>query len=586
MRNKMREIPAVSLAASDGREGEHPAETGLLDKGLLRAQFQNLVSALNSARRANDATQLLMLDLRSHQIELEMQGRELCKSQDALETSRDHYASLFQDAPVGYVVFDEAGRIRAINRAAAALFGQPADRLAGCPFQRFLVGRRNSAFLAHLQAVFADAGAPPAAFDLVERLHAASQARVVRLRSIRRETAVGSECFTVLLDITAEHEAEERRLASEQLRQSVLDALPAQIVVLDPAGHILAVNRAWREFAEENGGTDALRDAANLNYLEICEQAEQAEQGAGTDIPPATAGIREVIQHRRSGFSIEYSCHSPQQQRWFLMNVAPLGGELDGAVVVHMDITERRQAEEAARRARDAIAQVDRLNAVGILASSLIHEMLQPLSAAGFFCSAAQQLAEGPNADPQRLVEVIARIDDQVRRAGDIMERLRSFLRGRQMKKVLVPVEQVFRHALDLVQWFASDHEVQLRLVAPAQLPEILTDPVQVEQVLVNLICNAVQAIDGAGPPCREIVVEVVLGSNEIELIVTDTGPGLPADRREMLFNIFESTRDSSLGLGLAISRAIAEALGGRLWAEPHPVEGAEFHFTLPLARV
>ncbi|AFL75902.1 PAS domain-containing sensor histidine kinase [Thiocystis violascens] len=583
MRDKMRKLPAVSLAASDGGEGERPAETGLLDKGLLRAQFQNLIAALNSARLANDATQSLMLDLRSHQIELEMQGHELCKSQEALETSRDHYASLFQDAPVGYVVFDAAGMIRAINRVAAALLGQPADRLAGCPFQRFLVGRRNSAFLAHLRAVFADAGVPPAAFDLVERLHDASRARVVRLRSIRRESAVGTECFTVLLDITAEHEAEERRLASDRLRQSVLDALPAQIAVLDPAGHILAVNRAWREFADENGGADVLRDAINLNYLDICERAEQ---GAGTDVPPAAAGIREVIQRRRPSFSVEYPCHSRQQQRWFLMNVAPLGGELNGAVVVHMDITERRQAEEAARRARDAIAQVDRLNAVGILAFSLIHELLQPLSAAGFFCNAASQLVEGPNADPRRLIQVIARIDEQVRRTGDIMERLRSFLRGRQMQKIVVSAEQVFRHALDLVQWFASDHGVQLRLVAPAELPEILTDPVQVEQVLVNLICNAVQAIDGAGSTRREVVVEVVPRPAEIELIVTDSGPGLPANQHERLFNIFESTRDASLGLGLAISRAIAEALGGRLWAEPNPSEGAEFHFTLPLNRV
>ncbi|WP_295406140.1 ATP-binding protein [uncultured Thiocystis sp.] len=583
MSDKTREPRAASQAARDGHEGERPAEAGLLNQGLLRVQFQNLIAALNSARQANDATQSLMLDLRSHQIELELQGRELCKSQEALESSRDHYASLFQDAPVGYVVFDAAGMIRAINRAAAALLGQPADRLAGCPFQRFLVGRCNSAFLAHLQAVFADAGAPPAAFDLVERLHDASRTRVVRLRSIRRASAVGTECFTVLLDITAEHEAEERRLASDRLRQSVLDALPAQIAVLDPAGHILAVNRAWREFAGENGGTDALRDAINLNYLEICERAEQ---GADTDVPSAAASIREVIQRRHPGFSVEYPCHSPQEQRWFLMNVAPLDSELVGAVVAHIDITERRLAEEAARRARDAIAQVDRLNAVGILASSLIHEMLQPLSAAGFFCNSAAQLADGPKADPRRLIDVIARIDNQVRRAGDIMERLRSFLRGRQMHKVAVPMTQVFRHAFDLVQWFASDHGVQLRLVAPAELPEILTDPVQVEQVLVNLICNAVQAIDGAGSPRREIVVAVALGPTEIELIVTDSGPGLPADQHERLFNIFESTRDSSLGLGLAISRAIAEALGGRLWAAPNPAEGAEFHFTLPLEPV
>ncbi len=399
---------------------------------------------------------------------------------------------------------------------------------------------------------------------------------MVRLRSIRRETSAGPECFTVLIDITAEHDAEERRLASDRFRQAVLDALPAQIAVLDSTGHILIVNRAWREFADENGATESLRDPIGLNYLESCEPAEDR---SGADDISLAAGIREVIQHRRPEFSREYPCHSPHRQRWFLMRVVPLDSNVEGALVAHVEVTERRLAEEVARRSRDAIAQVGRLNAVGILASSLIHELLQPLSAAGFFCSAASQLAEGPNADPRRLVEVIGRIDDQVRRAGDIMERLRSFLRGRGIHKVIVSLEQVSRRAIDLVQWYASDHGIQLRLDAPRELPEILTDPVQVEQVLVNLICNAVQAIDSAQSPRREIVVEVAVRPTEVEFMVRDSGPGVPVDRHEALFNIFESTRDSGLGLGLAVSRALAEALGGRLWARPEFSRGRRVSF-------
>lgn len=243
-------------------------------------------------------------------------------------------------------------------------------------------------------------------------------------------------------------------------------------------------------------------------------------------------------------------------------------------------------AEDAAQRAHDARAQVDRLNAVGILAASLIHELLQPLSAAGFYCHAAAQLAAGPHADPQRLLDVIARIDTQIQRTGDIVERLRSFLRGRAMHRAAVPVDRICCRALDLAHWFAADRAVALRLEMPDELPDILTDPVQVEQVLVNLICNAVQAIDGADLERREITVAVALGSDTVEFVVRDTGPGLPPDRHDASFDLFESTHDSSLGLGLAISRAIAEALGGRLWAESHPAEGAVFHFALPLAGV
>ncbi len=401
---------------------------------------------IKAAHAANGAGVDLALELRIQQMELERQRRELRQIQDELELSRDRCTRLFEEAPVGYVVFDRAGTIRAVNLTAATLLGQSRAELEGGSFLPFLVEAQHAAFLSHLQRVFDQSGSLLAADDLVLDLHALAAVRVIRIRSSRRESLAGDECFTVLLDIT-----------------------------------------------------------------------------------------------------------------------------------------ERRLAEEQTRRARDALAQVARLNAVGILASSLIHELLQPLSAAGFFCSAAGQLAQGPAADPERLIGVIARIDGQVQRASDIMERLRAFLRGRQMCKVAVPLEQVLTRACDLVSWFASDHKIELRRAPITDLPEIVADPVQIEQVLVNLLCNAVQAIERAGSARREILVEVLSRTAEIELIVRDTGPGLEPGRHEHVFDIFESTNDSSLGLGLAISRAIAEAHDGRLWAEPEPEEGAVFHFTLPL---
>lgn len=576
---------------TDTREESRPLASSLaeatgtslqsLDQGALETQFTNLIATLDAARAANDEQRCLMLDLRSRKLELEIQGRELRATQRALEVSRDHYARLFDQAPVGYVVLDRAGGIGAVNLTAAALLGQARTEIEGTGFERFVIDSETAAFRQHLAAVFEGTDPTSIVCDLVLHLRQTPAPRVLRLCSVRRDTLGGPECFTTLFDITAEHEAERQRRASDRLRQSVLDALPSQIAVLDSTGRIVAVNRVWRDFAEENPGLNVLPDALGVDYLEVCRLAE-----AAADVPAIAQRILDVIKRRSPGFAMDCPFHTTGQHRWFLMRVVPLDGEVEGAVVAYLDVTDRRQAEADARRARDALAQVARLNAVGILASSLIHELLQPLSAASFFCSAANQLAQGPAADVARLLDVINRIDDQVHRAGDIMERLRTFLRGREMHKVMVPLGDLFGRAFELVQWFAADHKVQLRLSAASELPAILTDPVQIEQVLVNLICNAVQAIERSGAARREVLVEVRLGASEVELIVSDTGPGLPPDRREALFDIFESTTDSSLGLGLAISRAIAEAHGGRLWAEPDPAEGAVFHFTLPLERV
>lgn len=577
----MTERPNQESEASAASQADREPSIDALDQGSLETQFQRLMAALTAAREANDAQRCLLLDLRTHQIELEIQGRMLRETQLALEVSRNHYARLFDEAPVGYVVFDRAGVIRAVNLTAATLLGCPRSELEGVSFLPFVVDAQLDTFQNYLLAVFEETASCPVPCDLVLHLRESSRIRVVRLCSIRRENPDEPESLTVLLDITAEYDAERHRQASDRLRQSVLDALPSQIAVLDRNANIIAVNRAWRDYADDSGVSQALRDAIGSDRRPV-----RAEARALVSVEDAFSSqdIQGVIKRQRPGFSVEYPCHKPHKKCWFLMRTVPLEGEQEGAVVAYLDITERRLAEEEARKARDALAQVARLNAVGILASSLIHELLQPLSSANFFCSAAAQLADGPAADPARLVDVISRINEQIQRAGDIMERLRVFLRGRTMHKVSVPLDQVVKRAFALVQWFALDHKTELRLIAPAELPEVFTDPVQIEQILVNLICNAVQAIDEAGCERREVVVEVTPGEQVIEMIVRDSGPGLPPGRHEALFDIFESTNDSNLGLGLAISRAIAEAHGGRLWAEPAPAEGAVFHLTIPFS--
>lgn len=545
----------------------------------LMDRLDALIAAAGESAGA-DEQRTLLLDLQAHQVELQIQSRELRQVQAELEASRDHFARLFDLAPVGYVIFDGRGSIRDVNLAAASLLRRTRFQLEKAPFVGYLAEGESGAFFRHLKSVLSGDGSPRRPEPLDLRLRRPGECWV-RLLTIRLDGEAGPECFAAIMDITEETRAKRRLEESDRFRQAVLDALPAQVAVLDRDGRILAVNRSWQRFAEEGGAGEALHRGIGVDYFAACLRASGPEREDGRR---AAEGIRAVLDGRRSEHSQEYPCPAGEDERWFLLKVSPLEGDGEGAVVVHLDVTERKLAEDRARRAREAMAQVARVNAVGILASSLIHELTQPLSAASFFSGAAVSLAERGGDDPARLAEVLHSVDGQIRRAGDILQRLREFLRRREMRMTEVPVDRMVERGIALVAWFAADRRVDLRFTPPPVAPRVTADALQIEQVVINLLCNSVQAIDAAQSPRREATVELRERDGEVEITVRDSGPGLSPDMAEGLFDIFSTTREAGLGMGLAISRDIVEAHGGRIWFEAEPEAGAVCHFTLPLA--
>jgi signal transduction histidine kinase len=365
--------------------------------------------------------------------------------------------------------------------------------------------------------------------------------------------------------------------------QAILDALPAEVVVLDRSGRIVAVNDAWRLFAEQNGGSQALRDGVGLDYVAACrglegEDAEEADALADGLTALLAGGVPELAR--------EYPCDAPDCPRWFALRAAPLKGPAGGAVVVHLDITERKLAEQAARRARENATQAARLSAVGVLATSLLHELSQPLSAAGFFSGTAVSLLQQSAADPTTLCRALHGLDEQIQHAAAILQRLREFLRRREMDVQAVAIDEIVAQAMGLARWFAADRLVQIRYVQPAPGVMVMADAMQITQVLVNLVSNAVQAIAAAESPRREVDIAVTLQPGVLQVSVRDTGPGLPNELHTGQFDIFSTVKDAGLGLGLAISRDIVEAHDGKLWADPNVPEGAQIQFTLPLAAI
>lgn len=585
-------------------DDERARRLNVLSKPDLARRLDRAVAQMQHNGRADDPARELLLELQKHQ-------HEFAEARQILEVSRDHYARLFELAPVGFAVFDRRGRIREINVTASQMLGRERLRLRDTPFQVFLATGEMRRFLDHVTFVI---GGPDEA--RIESLDVGLETRgpgpapapqALRLVSSRRSGDDGRECFSALIDITAERRLERSKAASEHRARAILDALPAEVIVLDANGMIVMANDAWRRVAD----CPATRSASALatppsqprsvgsDYLAACRAASSK---AGAETAVIAEGIAAVLERRTDFFISEYCCERPDGERWLALTAAPLDTEGQGAVILQIDVTDRKRAEQVAQITRQVAAHAARVNAVAVLATSLVHELAQPLNAAAFFGRAAlERLQSGDatqaTAAPGMLEPLIVKADAQIERAGAIVERLREFLRHKEMRMQLVALDPLIEQAMELTAVFARQRRVKLRFKSGLVDAWLLGDPVQLEQVMVNLICNGVQAIDEGGATVRRVTVRTAPYTSGISpsgptddhspmvlVTVSDTGPGLDWETANALFDLFASARTAGLGMGLPISRDIVEGHSGRLWVEPDADGGALFHFMLPLA--
>jgi len=299
-------------------------------------------------------------------------------------------------------------------------------------------------------------------------------------------------------------------------------------------------------------------------------------QGAVWGVVATQAGLMLAVQFK--GFDAAIVT----QFQLLMLAVAVTGLSL-GAVV-----DERQRAEIWLKEHEAELAQAARLTATGEMAGALAHELNQPLTALIGFARAGQTVLETPDGLRDGGAEARELIDHAVHQAlrvGDIIRSTREFLRHGDTQPVRDHLPRLFEAVIDLVRARAQRHEVQLVSAVADGLPPIFADPIQIEQVLLNLLRNSMDALVAADSPLRRITVAATLAADDpgfVEVSVRDSGPGFSAEANERLFTPFATTRESGMGLGLSISRSLVEAHGGRIWVQPSAV-GADVRFTLPL---
>jgi two-component system sensor kinase FixL len=245
------------------------------------------------------------------------------------------------------------------------------------------------------------------------------------------------------------------------------------------------------------------------------------------------------------------------------------------------DLTERQQTEARLQELQTELVHISRLTAMGEMASTLAHELNQPLSAIANYMKGSRRLLETNTSEHSGMLrDAMDKAAEQAVRAGQIIRRLRDFVARGESERRVESVSKLVEEASALALVGAKDQGIRVRFQFDPSTDLVLADKVQIQQVLLNLMRNAVEAMEKA--PRRELTVGVASGEDDVVTIsVTDTGSGITPEMMSQLFQPFVTTKSHGMGVGLSISRTIIEAHGGQIWADPNPNGGTIFRFTL-----
>nr|WP_277819371.1 ATP-binding protein [Pseudoroseomonas vastitatis] len=252
-------------------------------------------------------------------------------------------------------------------------------------------------------------------------------------------------------------------------------------------------------------------------------------------------------------------------------------------IVTSVDITTYKQAQARLTAAETDAAKTSRISAANALSASIAHEVNSPLAAILANAQAAQRLLR---LSPPDITEARAALQDvvsQASRAKEVVARTTSYFSNTSGSLAPVDLVEVARNANLLVETELRSHGAVVHLAAAGELPPVIADIVQIQQVLVNLMLNAAQAMAGR-PGKRDITINLLAQASWVTVDVTDTGPGVPLEQRGRIFEPFQSSKPGGMGMGLAICRNCLDAHGGDIWVDEAPGGGAAFHFTLPIA--
>ena len=486
----------------------------------------------------------------------------------------------------GMRTIDLEGRITYVNPAFCAMTGFSEEELIGCvpPYPYWPKDRLDEFNRMFQQELLGRS--PMGGVEVVMQRRDGSQFDA-RLYVSPLIDAQGDQTgwMTSVTNITEAKRVRDQLTAAHERFTTVLEGVDAAVSVVSVhRGELLFANRTYRLWfgANPDAHSQLTGGEAPLNIFGEDEAVDGFGGLPSQELTDAGSDSREVFMEN--------------VQKWFEVRaryVQWTDGHL-AQMLIATDITARKQAEEAAARQAEKAQFTSRLITMGEMASTVAHELNQPLAAISNYCSGMISRVRSGNIENEQLIEALEKTSRQAQRAGQIIHRIRQFVKRSEPQRQTTRVRDITDAVIELAGFEMRRRRVTLNAVVANRLPLLQADPILIEQVLLNLLKNAAEAIDSANMPQSRRLVELRVqtrknedGDRVVEFVVSDTGPGMKEEMLSRLFEAFHSTKAEGLGIGLSLCRSIIESHHGRIKAENiyngSDVVGCRFVCTLPV---